>query len=244
MTDSMLPSIKFAGDQALLVTFGNSYGSDISRAVAAFDSEAGRSCPDGVIELVPTIRSVLVRYDPARIGFRPLQEWCAALIESRNWYDSPPPLGRTRWRFPAEYGGGAGPDLEEVARLAGVSCERIIELHVSRSLQVLCLGFSPGLAYLAELPEEFNIPRRKAYDSRVPPGSLLVANRQTVLTGTSIPTGWRRIGKTPARIFRPFENDPFLLSPGDSVQFFSMSQEEAHRCQEDSHWKEELIERY
>ena len=243
MTETTYPTINVAGDQGLLVTFGATYGRDVSRAVTAFDLEASRSYPDGVIELVPTIRSVLVRFDPEQVTFRRIKMWCAELLESRNWYDSPPSQGRRTWKFPAVYGGAAGPDLEEVADLTGISCERLIELHTSVSLRVLCLGFSPGLAYLAELPREFTVPRREAYDSSVPSGSLLVANRQTVLTGTSIPTGWRRIGMTPVRTFRPFDNDPFLLSPGDCVRFYAVSENEARLNGDELHWKEQSVER-
>ena len=106
---------------------------------------------------------------------------------------------------------------------------QLIELHASAKLSVLCLGFAPGLAYLAELPEEFSIPRRAAHGRPFPAGSLLVANRQTVLPATPIPTGWRSIGATPLPTFLPRGRHPFLLSPGDSVRFEPVTDAQAEQ---------------
>ena len=220
------PAIHQAGDRALLVEFGDRYASEVSRAVLAFD-EAMNSAPEGVVETAPTVRSVLIVFDPLRLNSKCLLDWCRSLLGSRNWYSSEAVgQGRT-WVLPAVYGGNAGPDLNEIAGLAGTSAEAIVQGHLASSLTVLCLGFSPGLAYLAELPKEFAVPRRKAFGKPVPAGSILVANRQGVLPATPIPTGWRCIGRTPVRTFTPDSARPFLLSPGDTVRFLRITENEA-----------------
>lgn len=222
------PAIHHAGDRALLVEFGDRYASEVSGAVLAFD-EAMSSAPEGVIETAPTVRSVLIVFDPLRLNSEYLLDWCRSLLGSRDWYSSKAVgQGRT-WVLPVVYGGAAGPDLNEIADLADTDAQTIIQKHEGSSLTVLCLGFSPGLAYVAELPEEFAVPRREAFGRPVAAGSILVANRQGVLPATPIPTGWRCIGRTPVRTFTPDSGRPFLLSPGDTVRFARVTENEARR---------------
>ncbi len=113
--------------------------------------------------------------------------------------------------------------------MAGLAEEELIGLHSGVDLSVLCLGFSPGLVYLAELPDAFAIPRRQSFGRPVAPGAILVANRQTVVPSTPIPTGWRQIGQTPFRSFRLDASPRFLVSPGDTVRFRPTSSREAEK---------------
>jgi allophanate hydrolase subunit 1 len=69
------------------------------------------------------------------------------------------------------------------------------------------------------LPREWNIPRQTELTAQVPAGGLCVAIRQLVLFPVATPTGWRHIGQTALRLFRPDAAEPFLLRPGDEVLF-------------------------
>ena len=236
------PAIYHAGDRALLVEFGDRHSESTSRAVLAFDA-ALRSAPIGVVETAPTMRSVLIAFDPLQLKPGLLIDWCEALLSSRDWYGADNKIDGKRWIMPAVYGGAAGPDLKELAVLAGTTPEQVVRLHTEIELTVLCLGFSPGLAYLAELPDPFKVPRRSSFGSPVIAGSILVANRQTVLPATPIPTGWRCIGRTPARTFLPNTSNPFVLSPGDKVRFVRITEAEAQRFDQRKFLEEHGIER-
>lgn len=208
-----------AGDMGLLVEFGPSYEPEVSNAVLAFDAALAAVRPKAVLETVPSFRSLLVRFDPLVLSFAEMEACLEALIAERDWYRAPPPESSRLWRLPAIYGGANGPDLGEVADMMGLREDQVIDGHVSRPLRVAMLGFSPGLPYLGQLPEIWDIPRRTTLNPRVPAGAVLVAVRQTVLPSTPIPTGWRQIGRTPFRSFDPRAEIPFLLMPGDEVQF-------------------------
>ena len=239
MSKKEFPVIHRAGDRAILVEFGRSFSLETSQAVLAFDA-ALRDAPEGVVETVPTVRSVLVVFDPLRLRPEALLDWCRSIAESCDWRQMEMPATRRHWVLPAVYGGQRGPQLAEVAELSGISPEQLVENHTSLPLTVLCLGFSPGLAYLAELPEEFSVPRLQSFGKPVPAGSILVANRQTVLPGTPIPTGWRRIGWTPFRTFDPDRPNPFLLAPGDRVRFTAITEEEASRFDQEAYVAEQV----
>jgi KipI family sensor histidine kinase inhibitor len=223
------PVLHVAGESGMLVEFGAIYAPGINRAVMAFDAALRADPTPGVIETVPTIRSVLVRYDPLALAPAALEARLREMLAGRDWYAAPPPPGRKLWRVPAVYGGAAGPDLAEVADLAGLGEAAAVESHAGARQSVLMLGFAPGCAYMGGLGPEWDIPRRTGLTPSVPPGSVLVAIRQTVFPSTEMPTGWRRIATSPFRSFVPGAADPFRLSPGDEVIFEPVTEAEAAR---------------
>ena len=92
-------------------------------------------------------------------------------------------------------------------------------------MRVQTIGFAPGQPYLGELPEARDIPRQTDLTDRVPVGALTVATRQLVLFSVSTRTGWRHVGQTAFRSFRPESDAPFVLRPGDEVLFDAVDRE-------------------
>ena len=231
-----MPTICRIGDQALLIGFGDGYGAVINRAVRQCDQLVTAAAHPAILETVPTLRSLLVRFDPAVTAGRVMVGWLGEYLEGQDWANLPPAEPGTDWALPVRYGGVHGPDLERVAELAGRSRAEMVALHAESALTVLCLGFSPGLAYLAQLPAAFDLPRRDSFGDPVPGGAILVANRQMVLPANPIPTGWWWIGTTPVRSFRPDHRRAFLLSPGDQVRFCAISEAAFASFDDDDYW--------
>jgi len=211
--------LRIAGDMGVLVEFGARYDPAISNAVLAFDAALTEDALSGVIETVPSFRSLLVRFDPIALPYERLMDHLNQMLARHDWYAAPPPPNRRHWVLPAVYGGAVGPDLAEVASLMSQREDQVIDSHAAQTLRVAMLGFSPGLAYLGQLPEIWDFPRRTVITPKVAAGSVLVAVRQTVLPATEIPTGWWQIGQTPFHSFDPGAAQPFLLAPGDEVRF-------------------------
>jgi inhibitor of KinA len=126
------------------------------------------------------------------------------------------------------YGGEFGPDLEAVAKVHGLKADEIIKLHSSRTYYAYFLGFAPGFAYLGDVPDQIATPRLDTPRKRVPAGSVGIAGNQTGVYPFSTPGGWRLIGRTPVRIFRPSRKPMGLISIGDKVRFRPISREEFH----------------
>lgn len=218
------PILRVAGDMGILVEFGEVYHPVINNAVMAFDAELSHNAPKGLIETVPTFRSILIRFDPFEVAFETLREMLKTLLQKADWYAAPAPENRKEWVLPVVYGGARGPDLAEVADLMGMREDQVSDSHTAQPLTVAMLGFSPGLAYLGELPEIWQFPRRTEINPKVLAGAILVSVRQTVLPATDIPTGWRQIGQTPFRSFSANAPKPFLMAPGDQVRFEPVSE--------------------
>ena len=203
------------GDRALAVEFGDRIDRGLSHAVLRLDRAIRAEPPPGVVETVPTFRSLLVHYDPLTISRADLEPAIAGLLER----DAVATEAGRLWRVPVCYEGEYAPDLAEVALLTGLTAEEIPALHAGALYHVYMLGFLPGFPYLGDLPEALRLPRRADPRVRVPAGSSAIATAVTAIYPYESPGGWRLIGATPLRFFDPMRTPPALLAPGDAVRF-------------------------
>lgn len=176
----------------------------------------------GVKNLHPAYSSVLVKFDPLKLRHEKLEERLKEYIEKMEHLSLPKP---ETVEIPVCYGGEFGPDLNDVAALHQLEPERVIELHSSTIYTAYFLGFTPGFAYLGELPEQLQTPRLAAPRRTVPAGSVGIAGSQTGVYPISTPGGWRLLGRTPVAMFQPDRAAMSLLSIGDRVKFVAISRE-------------------
>jgi len=121
--------------------------------------------------------------------------------------------------IPVVYGGEAGPDLAACAERSGLSRETFAALHSEALYTVEMMGFAPGFPYLSGLDEKLRQPRLDSPRPKVPAGSVGIAGARTGVYPTDSPGGWQLIGRTAIPLFRPGNEAPFLLAPGDDVKF-------------------------
>lgn len=208
----MLPLILPLGDRGLLVRFGETLSDEANRAAIDLAGRIEAAAIVGVAEVVPNLVSVLLRYDPAAIGFERLAG------EVRLIASVPPDEARAgashqmAVRFDGE-------DLAEVAELVRLSVAGFIAAHNAAPLRVLATGFAPGFVYCGLHSEALVVPRRSAVRRQVPAGTVLFAAGQTAITSTAIPTGWHVIGQTEFRNFDPAAEPPTTVRAGDSMTF-------------------------
>ncbi len=203
------------GDRALAVEFGDHIDRGLSRAVLRLDRAIRAKRPSGVVETVPSFRSLLVHYDPLTTSRADLERLILGLLDLNPGDEA---AGRL-WRVPVCYEGELAPDLAEVARLSGLAAEEIPALHAGTLYHVYMLGFLPGFPYLGDLPEALHLPRRPDPRVRVPAGSIAIATSLSAIYPYESPGGWHLVGATPLRFFDPARAPPALLAPGDAVRF-------------------------
>ncbi len=203
------------GDSAVCVEFGDRIDPVLNRQVLRLNALVRAAGLPGVIETIPTFRSLMVRYDPLATDSASLVAGIGNLLDGR---DGDTKLA-TLWRIPACYSAGHSPDLDAVARATGLSTEEVIRLHSSVRYQVYMVGFVPGYPYMGDLPEPLALPRRADPRVRVPAGSIAIAANMTAIYPLESPGGWHLIGATPVRLFDLRRPRPALLNPGDMVHF-------------------------
>ena len=116
-----------------------------------------------------------------------------------------------------------GQDLDEVAKLTGLSKSEVIELHSSTTFTAAFAGFAPGFMYCIGLPEVLQLPRRSTPRVQVPAGSLAMADIYTAIYPLNSPGGWNLIGTTDVQMFDASAQQPSPLLPGDRVRFVPVS---------------------
>ncbi len=213
---SEYPRILSVGEEAFAVEFGDAVDAALNRQVHALDAALCARPVPGLIETVPTYRSLLVMYDLLASSADAMRAALWNVLDALVTADA---LASRLVEIPAHYGGAWGPDLADVAAHCGLSADVVIELHAQPVYTVAMLGFAPGFAYLLGLPEALVTPRLATPRLRVPAGSVGIAGAQTGVYALETPGGWRIIGRTDLALFDPAREAPFALRAGDRVRF-------------------------
>jgi inhibitor of KinA len=214
-----------AGEQGLVVEFGDVIDAAVNARVHLLAKALMEERREGVLEVVPTYRSLFVNFNPLLIERQSLMQKIAELLSvlhTRPCIDNPARV----IAIPVSYGGEFGPDIEFVAAHNGISIPDVIEIHSSASYLIYMLGFTPGFPYLGGMHERIATPRLDKPRVSIPAGSVGIGGRQTGIYPIESPGGWRLIGRTPLKVFDASAASPFLFAAGDYLQFNAISSKE------------------
>lgn len=210
-----LPGVVPVSEQAILVRLGTSPSPATQARVTALVQALDDAHPPWLVDCVPAFATVLVVFDPLEATVHAVRRAVRlALAAGQGRREATRQVVIPVWYDPR-----VGPDLEEVARLRGLSVSEVVACHVGREYLVYALGFKPGFPYLGFVDTRLETPRLATPRRTVPAGSVAIAGRQTGIYPVASPGGWRILGRTPVRIFDPAAAEPFRLRPGDRVRF-------------------------
>lgn len=216
------------GESCLVVELGDAIELALNRQVRALGLALEQARMKGVLEAVPTYRSLAIYYDPLTIDRDALKAQVLSLHGSLgDQGDQTPRVVE----IPTVYGGECGPDLEFVACHSGLSSDEVIRLHTEPLYHVYMLGFIAGFPYLGDLAERLAVPRLSTPRLKVKAGSVGIGGRQTGIYPIESPGGWRIIGRTSLRLFDPSSEVPTPILPGDKVRFVRIEPHEYERGQ-------------
>jgi inhibitor of KinA len=217
------PRFLVAGDAALVVEFGDTIDPVVNRRVRELLFAVEHAGLDGIRDLVPSYRSLLVAYDPLRTTFGALRDRLADIEAHVSDQPVPPPRVVD---IPTAYGGAFGPDLPFVAGHNGLTEDEVVAIHAGADYLVYMMGFSPGFTYLGGMSERIAAPRLETPRTAIPAGSVGIAQRQTGIYPVESPGGWRLIGRTPVSLFDPSRNPPVIVDAGDYIRFVPVTPDE------------------
>ncbi|MDR3562687.1 MAG: 5-oxoprolinase subunit PxpB [Negativicutes bacterium] len=214
-----------AGEQGLVVEFGTQIDPAVNARVHRVSRLLTAAKVDGVGDVVPTYRSLLVYFDPLRISRQALIKRIEGMLTAGGASGPAPAAGRIV-DIPVAYGGEFGPDLDFVMQHSGLTAEQVVDIHTATPYLVYMLGFVPGFAYLGGLDERLATPRLEKPRTVIPVGSVGIAGTQTGFYPIESPGGWQLIGRTPIKAFHPEAANPFLFAAGDYLRFRAIGREE------------------
>jgi KipI family sensor histidine kinase inhibitor len=203
------------GDAAVTVEFGSEIDPVVSARVLALDAAVNTERPAGLIETVPTYRSLMVQFDPLVFDY---DAFVLRITHLAPTLDPTPKPGR-RWKVPVVYGGEFGIDLEATAERHGLTPHQLIDKHCAPIYRVYMIGFMPGFTYLGGLDPSIATPRRLDPRPHTPAGIISIGGIQALIGGQAMPSGWHILGQTPVRTFMADRDPAFLTAAGDEVVF-------------------------
>lgn len=216
-------NIRYAGDSALVAEFENEISLEVNQKVLALMNSLERERKNiaGLLELVPSYRSVLIHYDPLTADVESLVNVinsCAmnpdVSHESESIVTEIPVLYE-----PGEY----AQDLEEIAGIEHKSIDEIIAIHSESLYYVYMLGFAPGHPYAARFENPFSFKRRDTPRVKIPAGSIVVQLGLSDVIPFEQPCGWNIIGTTPVIMCDYRKENPFLLRAGQWIKYVPVS---------------------
>lgn len=215
------------GDGAIVMEFANEISKEVNARIRQ-TTKAIEKTIKGVIEVLPTYRSITIFYRPDQITYDELVAKLQTIKEGNEEGDSP----SRRIEIPTVYGGEYGPDLAYVAQHASLSEDEVIRIHTGTDYLVYMLGFSPGFTYLGGLDARIATPRLESPRVKIPAGSVGIAGSQTGMYPSESPGGWQLIGRTPLKLYDPKKEPPVFIQAGDYIRYVAITESEYAEIEE------------
>lgn len=209
------PRILICGEYAFAIEYGTTVDPDLNARVLALDAALNAAKMPGIVETVPTYRSLLVHVDPLVADPAQLAADTLAMAQTVQPLQS----ASRRWRIPVVYGGAFGIDLEDIAARHGLTPRQLIEKHATPIYRAYMVGFMPGFTYLGGIDPSIATPRRENPRAKTPAGTISIGGIQAAVASVEAPSGWHLLGRTPVRTFMAKRDPVFLLAPGDEITF-------------------------
>lgn len=220
------PDIEWLNDCSLRVSW-RGVDDAVLRAIVPAGHERVLRSVKGIVDAAPAAASLLLTID----GLTTEPDAIVESVRRALAVEAAAAIMHARTiEIPVCYDGALAPDLEFVAKSAGLSMEGVASLHAGAEHTVRFIGFTPGFPYIDGLPEALRVPRLETPRTRVPAGSIAIAGSQTGIYPRATPGGWRIIGRTSRRLFDPGRSEPSLLRAGDRVRFIPISLGEFERA--------------
>ena len=218
-----------SGDRAVTVEFGSTIDPKLNDYAIMLDAMLAKEPVEGVIETIPTYRSILVLFDPAIIGYDAL---CAEIAKRMEQQSMSAHEDGVLWEVPCCYGSYFGPDMETVCQHTGLSKKEIIERHCAKEYRIYMLGFLPGFVYLGGMDPSLTTPRLSSPRTRIPRGAVGIGGAQTGIYPMESPGGWNLIGCTPIELYDPAGENPVLFKAGDHIHFYPVTASEYYNIRQ------------
>ena len=223
------PRLLPAGDRALTIELADEISPEVNTTIRALGMALGSLHLPGLVEIVPTYRSLLVYYDPLTLPTADLEARVLGLAGAKPSSLPPPRL----LQIPTHYGGEHGPDMDFVARHTGLSPEEVAAVHSGTDYLVYMMGFNTGFPYLGGMSARLAVPRLDTPRTIVPAGSVAIAQQQTGIYPVESPGGWRIIGRSPVRLFNADREPPVAVEAGDYLRFVPIDERRYREIESD-----------
>lgn len=217
-----METIRFltAGDRSMVVEFGNVIDEEVNNRVHTLEKRIIREQIPGVVELLPTFRSLMIYYDPLSTSFEKIEQ---RIRGYRNIWEDAGEKKKKILKIPCCYGARFGQDIADMEAYTGLDRDEIISIHSSVDYKIYMMGFLPGFVYLGGLDKRIEMPRLNVPRVKIQPGAVGIGGSQTGVYPVASPGGWRLMGGTPVDFYDPEREEPILCKAGEYIRFIPIT---------------------
>ena len=200
----------------------------LTQTISAIQLSVSQQFSAYILESIPSYNALMIVADFMSVAPDALAEMIMQSLKDDLLLSAQKQsLSNTVLTIPVWYHLDVAPDLQALARGAGLTIDEVIALHTEKTYTVCALGFAPGFPYLGFVDPRIAKPRLATPRHSVAAGSVGIADNQTGIYPNCSPGGWNIIGRTPMACFdihRPVAQAS-IFSVGQSVRFESVSRE-------------------
>jgi len=212
------------GDSSILVEFEQVISPEINARITTLVRLIKEQQFEGIVDMIPSYCALLITYDPRVMSYGTIKERVEKLLELDIEAKEEGTI--KVYEIPVCYDGEFGPDLDNIAKLAGMSKEEVIALHSASDYLIYMMGFMPGFPYLGGLDERIHTPRLDNPRLKIAEGSVGIGGASTGIYPLESPGGWQLMGRTPVKTYDPSREEPILLESGNYIRFVPISEAE------------------
>ena len=208
------------GSNAVLISFKNEISAEVHNKVR-YLYEGFRKFPKkGIIALTPAYNSLVVYFEPKIQNISGVYDLTEIILSESISIK----LETFQVVLPVCYDDIFGIDIKFVLEHNNLTFEELIIKHTSPEYLVYMIGFVPGFLYLGGLDEKLHTPRLSIPRTKIPKGSVGIADNQTGVYPLETPGGWQLIGNCPLNLTG--NNKNAMIEMGDIVKFTSITKNE------------------
>tara|TARA_B100000989_G_scaffold64068_1_gene44356 strand:- start:700 stop:1374 length:675 start_codon:yes stop_codon:yes gene_type:complete len=221
----MIKNISNLGDSAIYCDFGSEVNKQINHEVIKYFKTLKHKNIKGITNLAPSYNKLIITFDLEITNYISLsQEILNLKLDMINENFSKKKF------IPICIDEEFALDIERVSKKTNLNSKEIYKNILNKDFYCYMTGFVAGMPFLGDIDQNIRLKRLKTPRLKVPKGSIGITEQFCNIYTYESPGGWNIIGNTPTKIFhKNNEENPVLIKPGDSVQFYEITKKEFNK---------------
>ena len=224
----MIKNITNLGDAAIYCDFGSVVSKEVNQEVIKYFKTLLSKNIKGITNLAPSYNKLIITFDLNITSYKELREKILNLkLDKINEKVS------KKKKIPICIDEEFALDIERVSKNSNLNIKEIYNHILNKDFYCYMTGFVAGMPFLGDTNKNIRLKRLETPRVKVPKGSVGITEQFCNIYTYESPGGWNIIGNTPVKIFdKNKEENPTLINPGDSVQFYEINKNEFNKIKE------------
>ena len=221
----MIKNILNLGDSAIYCDFGSEVNKEINHEVIKYFKTLTSKNIKGITNLAPSYNKLIITFDLDVTNFKELSEKIINLkLDEINETASKKKI------IPICIDEEFALDIDRVSKNTNLNIKEIYQHILNKDFYCYMTGFVAGMPFLGDTNKNIRLKRLETPRVKVPKGSVGITEQFCNIYSYESPGGWNIIGNTPVKVFdENKEENPILIEPGDSIQFYEITKNEFYK---------------